>query len=180
MQSETAEKQNEAAQEQVDRRTFLSYVIAAVGAFITTVAGVPLVGSLILPGLRPRQPNWVTAGSAADFPIGQPKAATVTVTSKDGWIEQKEAKGIWVVKQSDTSFTVFNGRCVHLGCAYSWQPSMNEFACPCHGGRYSIDGKVLGGPPPRPLDTLQWRMDQGNLVIQYEDFRLGVPQKEEA
>lgn len=180
MQSDTAGKQEETAQEQVERRTFLGYVVAAVGAFITTVVGVPLVGSLILPGLREHQPNWVSAGPASDFPIGQPKAATVTVTTKDGWIEQKEAKGIWVVKHTENDFTVFNGRCVHLGCAYSWQSSLNEFVCPCHGGRYSITGKVLGGPPPRPLDTLSWKLGQGNLVVQYEDFRLGIPQKEEA
>ncbi len=178
MQSETAEEQKATAEEQVGRRTFLTYVIAAVSAFITAVVGIPLVGSLILPALRQREANWVPVGPATDFPVGEPKAATVTVTSRDGWIEQTEAKGIWVINHGGSNFTVYNGRCVHLGCAYSWQASQREFLCPCHGGRYSLDGKVLGGPPPRPLDTLQWRLDQGNLVVQYQDFRLGVPDKE--
>jgi len=180
MESHTAGERHEATQRQADRRTFLGYVIAAVGAFITTAVGIPTVGSLILPALRPRQPNWVTAGEVSDFPTGQPKSVTVTVSSKDGWIEQSEAKGIWVIKHAEDSFTVFNGRGFHLGCAYSWQQGQNEFICPCHGGRYSLDGKVLGGPPPRALDTLQWRVDQGKLVVQYQDFRLGVSQKEEA
>jgi menaquinol-cytochrome c reductase iron-sulfur subunit len=174
MRSETAERQ------QVERRTFLSYVIVAIGAFITAVLGIPLVGSLIAPALRGREASWETVGPTTEFQVGQPKAATVTITTKDGWITQQESKGVWVIKQSDTSFVVYNGRCVHLGCAYNWNATQQEFDCPCHGGRYALDGKVLGGPPPRPLDTLQWRVDQGNLVIQYEDFRLGIPQKEVA
>lgn len=180
MQSETAEKQDGAAEEQTTRRTFLSYVIVAIGGFISTVLGIPLVGSAVLPALRAREANWVPVGSVADFPIGQPKTATVTVTRRDGWVEQTESKGVWVVRTGESSFTVFNGRCVHLGCAFNWQAAQNEFLCPCHGGRYSLDGKVVGGPPPRPLDTLEWRVEQGNLVVQYQDFRLGVSQKEVA
>ena len=42
-----------------------------------------------------------------------------------------------------------------------------------------LDGKVVGGPPPRPLDTLDWRVEGGNLVVDYRDFLLGVPEKEE-
>lgn len=172
MQSETAEKQ------QVERRTFLGYIIVAAGAFITTVLGIPLVGSLIAPAFKGRESNWVTVGPITDFPTGQPKPTTVSITLKDGWIEQSESKGVWVIKQSESSFVVYSGRCVHLGCAYNWNATQMEFDCPCHAGRYALDGKVLGGPPPRPLDTLQWRIDQGNLVILYQDFQLGVPQKE--
>lgn len=32
----------------------------------------------------------------------------------------------------------------------------------------------------RSLDMLEWRVEQGNLMIQYQDFRLGIPQKEVA
>ncbi|MGE5620553.1 MAG: ubiquinol-cytochrome c reductase iron-sulfur subunit [Sphingomonadaceae bacterium] len=181
MESDTAEKQGGSVEgQQATRRTFLSYVIVAIGGFISTTLGIPLVGSAVLPALRAREANWIPVGPVADFPIGQPKPANVSVTQRDGWIEQTESKGVWVVRNGENSFTVFNGRCVHLGCAFNWQEAQKEFLCPCHGGRYSIDGKVIGGPPPRPLDTLEWRVEQGNLVVRYQDFRLGVPQKEVA
>ena len=160
------------------RRAFLSYVILAVGGFISAAVGLPAIGSLILPTLRPRQVGWTVVGSVAGFPIGQPKQASFELVERDGWLERRDAKSVWVVRHSEDSFTVFNGRCVHLGCAYSWQEGQQEFACPCHGGRYALDGKVIGGPPPRPLDTLRWRVEGGNLVVEYQDFRLGVPQKE--
>ncbi len=172
MQSET-----EAAEKQVDRRTFLSWVIVGIGGFITAAVGIPLVGSLVLPALRENKSSEASAGPVTNFPIGEPKAATVTVTRSDGWIQQKEDRGIWVIRKSENDFTVFNGRCVHLGCAYSWLPAQKEFLCPCHAGHYSIDGQVTGGPPPRPLDTLPWRIDGGNLLVEYQDFLLGVPQK---
>lgn len=39
--------------------------------------------------------------------------------------------------------------CTHLGCIV--QPSTQGFVCPCHGSRFDPDGKVTGGPAPRPL-----------------------------
>ncbi len=162
-----------------DRRTFLGYVIAAIGAFITVVVGIPLIGSFVLPTLRGRQAGWTSAGRAAQFAAGQPKAASVTIVQRDGWIQSSEDRGVWVVRRGESDFTVYNGRCTHLGCAYSWRGDVSEFQCPCHAGRYSLDGVVLGGPPPRPLDTLQWRVEQGELLVEYVDFLLGIPQKEE-
>jgi Rieske Fe-S protein len=38
-------------------------------------------------------------------------------------------------------------------------------------------GAVLAGPPPRPLDTLEWRIEAGYLYCAYRDFRVGVEQK---
>lgn len=176
MQSESQERQG--AEKEVSRRTFLSYVNVAIGGFIAMILGIPTIGAAIAGAFSQSQENRLSAGAVSSFPTGEPKSVTLTITTKDGWIQSKDDKGIWVVKRSDNDFTVYNGRCVHLGCAYSWNPTAKEFDCPCHGGRYTIDGKVIGGPPPRPLDTLDWKIDQGNLVVDYKDFRLGVPSKE--
>lgn len=180
MQKQGEERQNEEVDEgTITRRTFLSYVNVAIGGFITALLGIPLIGSAVLPALRRGEQNLVSAGAASSFNVGEPKAANVTITVKDGWITGREDRGVWVVKKSDTEFTVYNGRCVHLGCAYSWNPQARQFQCPCHGGLYTVDGQVVGGPPPRPLDTLDWRIEGGNLIVDYKDFRLGVPEKEE-
>ena len=165
----------------VSRRTFLSYVNVALGSFIGAVLGIPLIGSVVLPALRASPPATLSsAGPSARFPPGLPTGTTVTVVERDGWIEQTGEKGVWVVRRAEREFTVYNGRCTHLGCAYNWNPQAKEFQCPCHGGRYNVDGVVLGGPPPRPLDTLEWRVEQDTLQVAYQDFRLGIPQKEAA
>jgi len=101
----------------------------------------------------------------------------ITISRRHGWIESTEIKGVWLVRETGSQFTVYNGRCTHLGCAYSWQASQNQFACPCYAGVFGVDGKVLAGPPPRPLDTLPVRIDNSALQMQYQDFQLGTPDK---
>ncbi len=44
--------------------------------------------------------------------------------------------------------------CTHLGCIVQWHKESQEFICPCHAGRYSADGAVVSGPPPKPLPRL--------------------------
>jgi hypothetical protein len=41
----------------------------------------------------------------------------------------------------------------------------NSFVCPCHGGVYDFQGKVIGGPPVRPLDRFQTRVVKDQVQI---------------
>ena len=40
-------------------------------------------------------------------------------------------------------------RCPHAGCLV--KEKNNEFVCPCHGSRFSLEGKVLEGPAETDL-----------------------------
>jgi Rieske Fe-S protein len=159
------------------RRTFLAQVIGGCVAFLVALLGIPALGAAVGPALKREQTNWVSLGSPDSFQQGVPKAVNVTAVERDGWIETNSVKGVWVVRQSDNTFVVFNGRCTHLGCAYAWQTDQHQFACPCHAGVFSLEGSVLAGPPPRPLDTLETRIEDGDLQANIQDFRLGIPIK---
>lgn len=166
------------------RRSLLGWLLGAIAALIAGVAGVPAVGSIFSAATGRRQPSAIQLGKLSDYTVGQPKLAQFTVDRTDGWVTTIENRGVWVVKRSEQEAVVYNGRCTHLGCAYSWKSSgagANHFACPCHDGVFNVDGSVVSGPPPRPLDTLPVNVDaQGTLRITYQDFRLGVPNKESA
>ena len=43
-------------------------------------------------------------------------------------------------------------RCPHLGCALTWNSAEHSWDCPCHGSRFSEDGKLLDGPATADLD----------------------------
>jgi phenylpropionate dioxygenase-like ring-hydroxylating dioxygenase large terminal subunit len=46
-----------------------------------------------------------------------------------------------------------------------WVTPAQRFVCPCHGGVYDLQGKVTGGPPPRPLDRFETRVKDGQVQI---------------
>jgi Rieske Fe-S protein len=42
-------------------------------------------------------------------------------------------------------------RCPHLGCALKWNNAEKSWDCPCHGSRFSDDGKLLDNPATADL-----------------------------
>ena len=37
-------------------------------------------------------------------------------------------------------------RCPHMGCALKWNPQEHSWDCPCHGSRFTRDGKLIDNP----------------------------------
>ena len=83
----------------------------------------------------------------------------------DGWKITSEKTTAWVVKKNEKDVVAFAPQCTHLGCAYHYQARTKEFLCPCHTSTFSIDGAVLTGPAPRPLDRYDIRLDGQRLLI---------------
>ncbi len=164
----------------VERRSFLGYSIAAVGAFVASVLGSATALFSASPLFSHKRGVWMALGPAAGFQVGVPKLVDFPMTRKDGWIEEDTTKSVWVVRTGENEFATFNPRCTHLGCIVSWMSDQRVFRSPCHGGIFSIEGAVLAGPPPRPLDRLENRIEGGQLLINYQEFRLGVSEKVEA
>jgi len=165
----------------VSRRRFLTSAIGAILAFIGTALGIPIAGFVASPALTKKRAESVQLGPPEDFKVNQPRMVEFSLFRKDGWIEKPEKKSVWVVRKSDSAFVVYNARCTHLGCLVNWKSGEKGegFYSPCHGGVFTINGDVVAGPPPRPLDQLVAKVENGKLVCEYKDFRLGVPYQEE-
>lgn len=60
-----------------------------------------------------------------------------------------------LVRVSDADFVAFSQKCTHLSCAVIPKPEDGVFHCPCHEGLFELrTGRVLAGPPPRPLPRI--------------------------
>jgi len=74
-------------------------------------------------------------------------------------------EGPVMLEKTGTEVRAFSAICTHLGCIIQWHPEAKKFICPCHQGMYDINGAVLSGPPPRPLDKLQVKLREGQVFV---------------
>ncbi|GAB1721332.1 MAG: putative Quinol-cytochrome c reductase, iron-sulfur subunit (Rieske iron-sulfur protein) [Nitrospira sp.] len=147
---------------------------AAAAAVVAVGLAVPLLGSLVSPAFMRRRQEWVDIGPIDALSAGRPTQLDHVTTVRDGWLEAKSEKAVWAVKQSQGDIKVFSPICTHLGCGYRWDETERKFLCPCHGSSYDINGLVLGGPAPRPLDVLPSKVQDGRLLVMYKDFKSGL------
>jgi menaquinol-cytochrome c reductase iron-sulfur subunit len=159
------------------RRRFLKLVAGVATTICGLALGVPLVSSLVGPSLRKMQLRWARVGEIASFPVEQPVSAPFSEIEKEAYIHEKVTHNVWVIKHPAGDVTVFSPICPHLGCRYDWHPNRRLFICPCHGSVWSIQGKVLAGPAPRPLDTLPHKTEDGELLVEWERFETGIAKK---
>lgn len=69
----------------------------------------------------------------------------------------------------DGKIKAFSQICTHLGCTVEWRPDKKEFYCPCHEGRFDVEGRVLSGPPPRPLDEFEVVVEENLVYVKLKE-----------
>lgn len=160
------------------RRRFLKAASGALSLLVALALGIPFLHSFVGPVFRRRKPVWARVAALKSLPLGEPVSLTFTSQNVDAYIRELELQRVWAVRHSETGVTVFSSICPHLGCHFNWDPRKKNFICPCHDSIYSLDGKVLAGPAPRPLDTLPLRVEGAELLVEWRTFKVGIPEKE--
>jgi len=121
------------------RRFFLTVALGGVGAVLAAAVGWPLV-RFLSPRSGSGEAGRVTFDKAK-VPVG------------GAHFFQYQGHPAVVIQPSAGEFIALTAVCTHLGCIVKWEKDKEDFLCPCHGGRYSPEGKVTAGPPPKPLET---------------------------
>ena len=143
-----------------------------IGGLIGTIMGVPVIGYLLAPALREEESSDViNLGLLENYPIGIPTPFSITQTKINGWERTAKGIGMYVVRKEDGSVRVFSDICTHLGCLVTWHPETKDYISPCHDGHFDIDGFVTKGPPPRPLDEFETKIEDGNLYVMNPPYR---------
>ena len=120
---------------------------------------------LFLPPKVRRESEWVDAGDITKLQLKTPVELIFRKNLVDGWKISSEKQTAWAVKVSDQKIVAFGPQCTHLGCAYHWDEAKSEFLCPCHSSVFSVDGAVISGPAPRPLDRYETKVENGKLLL---------------
>ena len=147
------------------RRSFFVAAIYGLWTMIGAALGTPAAVYLLFPPKAKRENEWIEAGDIAHLQPNVPEEVVFRRTRVDGWKVTSEKTTAWVVKLGGRDVVAYAPQCTHLGCAYHWDERNRNFLCPCHTSTFSLDGTVLTGPAPRPLDRYQVKVDGSKLSI---------------
>ena len=141
--------------QRISRRTFLGHVLE--GGLLA------LFGATVYPILRYLTP-----------PRGTEEAASVTsvVAAKVGDLKTNAAKifrfgnkpGI-LINTPAGELKAFSAVCTHLNCTVQYDENASVIWCACHNGKYDLNGQVISGPPPRPLEPYHAKIRGDDVVV---------------
>ena len=134
-----------------DRRKFLGICLGGITASVVAAVGYPV--------FRYLSPIKIDASASKitikeqEIPAGSAK-----------FFEYAGTTAVLVRKQGG-DLVALSAVCTHLGCIVQWEKEKQDFICPCHAGRYTVDGTVISGPPPKPLAKLPFSVADGVITV---------------
>ncbi len=150
----------------MDRRSFVKIVTASLGSMMAAIVGLPMIQYFISPALgKTGGDDWISLGSLENFPLDLPTLFNFNIAKVNGWEKSSQSYGVFVLRKEGQDPIVFSDVCTHLSCRVNWDSETKEYYCPCHAAFFDKDGEVLSGPPPRPLDRFEIRLDGDQLFI---------------
>jgi len=135
----------------MNRRTFLRSLLVFLGSTAFVSFAYPVLRFLEPPGAGEKA-GKVTI-KKGDIPPGSAKDMVINNTPAI------------VINLPDKGFIALSKVCTHLGCLVDYDRTKKRLLCPCHAGVYSLEGKVLSGPPPKPLLTYAVQVQGEDIVI---------------
>ena len=134
----------------ISRRRLIAYAWMGAAAI---VMGELIFGTFAFLWPRRKGPKVETvfiAGKVTDFKVGE----IIPFRKERTFILRTEG-----------GFLAMSAICTHLSCVVNWNEMLKKFECPCHGAKFNLNGEVLEGPPPRPLDLYKLQLVAGNVVV---------------
>lgn len=133
------------------RRFFLTSILSGLGVLLAVAAGWP-----VWQFLSPRK------GAGEKEKVSIPRDQ---IEVGDAHFFQFRGHPAVLVQNAPGEFLALSAVCTHLGCIVQWIPEKQEFLCPCHAGIFSREGKVLSGPPPKPLPSFPVALSDDQVLV---------------
>lgn len=159
-------------------------VAGLLGAIVGIVPVIPCIAFFLDPLIRKKkskgEDNRVEAGKFVRVAAldalpddGTPKLFTVYQDVVDAWNKfPNQAMGsVFLRKLKDGTISCFNQTCPHLGCAVNYRGAEKDFFCPCHTSAFNLEGEKINAIPPRGMDPLKTKIEDGQILIEYKKFQ---------
>jgi Rieske Fe-S protein len=174
------------------RSKFLELSTLGLGAVITGIVTIPVLGFAVLPAFSDQELDPIDLGPIENFPEGIWIESKYISDPAEGEVSRRTlyVRNNGELRPGVPSYTLISNRCVHLGCPVQASgPRSDEretvetkagelrftevtpaaFSCPCHGGAYDTEGNRTAGPPVRALDRFSYAIvgDRLQLLTRY-------------
>jgi Rieske Fe-S protein len=136
-----------------ERRGIVRWILG--GGFAASAA------SFIYPAIRFMNPPDIPEAS-----VNEVSAGKVNDLKPDtGAIVKFGNRPALLIRVGESEFRAFSAVCTHLNCTVQFQTQTRQIWCACHNGLFDLNGKVVSGPPPRPLEEFAVRVRGDEVVI---------------
>lgn len=155
--------------ESVTRRRAFTVAGQALGGLAGAAVVLPAIGFAMAPLFEEEGDFWQPVGPLAEFTKDTYKTVVITVVPGIGETGKTTVfvrRGNADLNENENGYIAITTRCAHLGCPVRYVEAATNFICPCHGGVYDFEGKVIGGPPVRPLDRFQTRVSADGKQVE--------------
>jgi Rieske Fe-S protein len=135
------------------RRTFLDYLVGTSAVATLGAIVYPIFKFITPPHVVESTENSVIAAKVAEVP------------KNSGKIFKFGNKPGILVRTESGELKAFSATCTHLDCIVQYRPETKQILCACHNGQYNLNGKNIGGPPPRPLEEFKVNTRGDDIVV---------------
>ena len=97
------------------------------------------------------------AAQYADFITAGDLISTKDLEAGKGAIISHGLNKIAVYKDDQGLVKAYSAICPHLGCVLQYNSDEKSFDCPCHGSRFTTEGKLINGPAMTDLKQIEYK-----------------------
>ena len=70
-----------------------------------------------------------------------------------------------LIRTPEGELRAFGAVCTHLECTVQYKADTSQIWCACHNGFFDLNGNVVSGPPPRPLERFTVNQRGRDIVV---------------
>lgn len=82
----------------------------------------------------------------SDYPGNEDVLHLSEIKKTEGRIVQIKGEKYGAYRDEDDHLHIVSAVCTHMQCIVKWNDSERSWDCPCHGSRFTFDGKIMNGP----------------------------------
>jgi cytochrome b6-f complex iron-sulfur subunit len=142
------------AEERVDQGRRLVNIVLGTGMLAW-------LGSVVYPLVRfvipPVQSEAVTTSVVA--------AKIDELAPNEGKVFRFGSKPGLLIRLSTGEYRAMSAVCSHLQCTVQYRSDLSQIWCACHNGMFNLNGEVLSGPPPAPLEQFEVAIRGTDVVV---------------